>query len=530
MAGCGAVSASGSGSAQNGIVFFANPSLDFGAVAVGGSKSLTDVVTNTSNAKVTLSAQTSSEDFQVSSPSLPLTLAPRQSATVAVNFKPQAWGNPSSKISFFGGEGSIHVDLPVRGRAVNAGRLRVNPPSFGFGSVAVGASKTLSATLSNSGSSSVTLEQASASSAVFTVETMNLPLVLHPRQSTTLTVTFAPRASGLQSGSIAVRGSASLGSDSAPQVREWPDSVSVAAAGTGTSQAATVGSGRLSAIPSSLSFGTVAVGSSNSRLETVTNPGAADVTISQITPGSSAYSLGSLSLPATLAPGRSLTFSITFAPQSAGNFSSGLSLASNGSNPVLSVALSGTGSRPGRLSLSPATLSFGSVTIGSSKSLTGTLTASTANVVLTSASSSSGEFSLSGLAVPLTLSAGQSKSFSVTFTPHVAGATTGSISFGGNAIGSLAVSATGTGTAAVQHRVTVSWIGSSSTVVGYNLYRGSQSGGPYVPINSSLVASSGYLDGAVQAGMTYYYVVTAVDSSGVESMYSNEARATVPSP
>jgi fibronectin type 3 domain-containing protein len=32
------------------------------------------------------------------------------------------------------------------------------------------------------------------------------------------------------------------------------------------------------------------------------------------------------------------------------------------------------------------------------------------------------------------------------------------------------------------------------------------------------------------AGQLYYYVVTAVDSSGVESVYSNQASATVPTP
>ena len=34
----------------------------------------------------------------------------------------------------------------------------------------------------------------------------------------------------------------------------------------------------------------------------------------------------------------------------------------------------------------------------------------------------------------------------------------------------------------------------------------------------------------VQSGQTYYYVVTAVDSSNVESTYSNQASATIPTP
>jgi fibronectin type 3 domain-containing protein len=34
----------------------------------------------------------------------------------------------------------------------------------------------------------------------------------------------------------------------------------------------------------------------------------------------------------------------------------------------------------------------------------------------------------------------------------------------------------------------------------------------------------------VQSGQTYYYVVTAVDTSGAESVYSNQVQAIVPSP
>jgi fibronectin type 3 domain-containing protein len=49
-------------------------------------------------------------------------------------------------------------------------------------------------------------------------------------------------------------------------------------------------------------------------------------------------------------------------------------------------------------------------------------------------------------------------------------------------------------------------------------------------LNSSLAATTTYIDTTVQAGQTYYYVVTAVDSSNVESAYSNQASATIPTP
>jgi fibronectin type 3 domain-containing protein len=78
--------------------------------------------------------------------------------------------------------------------------------------------------------------------------------------------------------------------------------------------------------------------------------------------------------------------------------------------------------------------------------------------------------------------------------------------------------------------VALSWNASTSTVSGYNIYRGSVSGGPYAKINTTLDASAAYSDGNVQAGQTYYYVVTAVGATGAESAYSNQVQAVIPTP
>jgi len=86
-------------------------------------------------------------------------------------------------------------------------------------------------------------------------------------------------------------------------------------------------------------------------------------------------------------------------------------------------------------------------------------------------------------------------------------------------------------TATITHSVSLSWTAStSSNIAGYNIYRGNTSGGPYTQINSGLVTATSYLDAAVTAGQTYYYVATAVDTSNNQSSYSGEAQATVPSP
>ena len=82
------------------------------------------------------------------------------------------------------------------------------------------------------------------------------------------------------------------------------------------------------------------------------------------------------------------------------------------------------------------------------------------------------------------------------------------------------------------HAATITWVASSSqNVAGYNVYRGTTSGGPYTKLTTSgLVTGTTYKDSSVQPGQTYYYVVTAVDVSSNESGYSNQTAAVIPVP
>jgi fibronectin type 3 domain-containing protein len=78
------------------------------------------------------------------------------------------------------------------------------------------------------------------------------------------------------------------------------------------------------------------------------------------------------------------------------------------------------------------------------------------------------------------------------------------------------------------HSVTLSWNPSTSVVVGYRVYRSMQSGAFYTLLTSTLVPGTSFEDLAIQKGQTYYYVVTAVDAESLESGYSNEVFATIP--
>ncbi|GEM_PF-1196021 len=57
---------------------------------------------------------------------------------------------------------------------------------------------------------------------------------------------------------------------------------------------------------------------------------------------------------------------------------------------------------------------------------------------------------------------------------------------------------------------------------GYNIYRSTISGSGYIRLNDSLLSGSDFADANVTSNTTYYYVVTAVDRLGLESVYSTE--------
>ncbi len=291
-------------------------------------------------------------------------------------------------------------------------------------------------------------------------------------------------------------------------------------------------SNTVSASPATLAFGNVQKGKSSSLSETLTNTGGSAVTISSAEIGGTIFSVSGLSLPMTLSPNQRVTFTATFAPTSAGSASTTLTVTSTADNSPLNIALAGMGMEQGQLTVSPATLSFGTVVVGTDKALQGTLSASGASVTVSGASITSDEFVLSGISFPITLADGQTTSFTVTFNPAMAGTASAALSFTSDAANSpTAQTLTGTGKAATAHSVDLNWNPSAGNgVVGYNVYRGGASGGPYSMINSRLDSSTVYTDNHVTSGQTYYYVTTAVDESGNESSYSNQAQAVIPNP
>jgi hypothetical protein len=67
-------------------------------------------------------------------------------------------------------------------------------------------------------------------------------------------------------------------------------------------------------------------------------------------------------------------------------------------------------------------------------------------------------------------------------------------------------------------------------LAGYEVYRSTSTGPPYVKVSSGLVSGTTFADSGLQKGVTYYYVVRAVDTEGVGSDYSSEVSGAIPAP
>ena len=501
--------------------------VDFGNVSVGNTKNTVITLTNSSavgGLDITFSQVTATgSSFTATAIAQPITLTPGQTSTITITFAPKTAGAATGSLSILVAGDVDPTTLPLKGTGIGGAQLAVGPSTLSFGSVAVGGSNTLTGTLT-AGTSSITVSNGSISGQGYSFKGISFPVTVAAGTSSSYSVVFAPQGAGSVPGSITFVSNAT----NSPATQNLT--------GTGTTPppvGTQAPAGNLVATPSTLAFGSVAVGNSKSLSGTLT-AGTSAITVASVAMSGTGYSLSGIAFPASVPAGTSISYTITFTPQSAASSPGSISFVSNAANSPTKESFTSTGTQAATpsLTVSPANLAFGNVAVGSSKNLSGTLTAGSTSIAVASAAWTGQGYSVSGISFPVTVAAGASISYTVTFAPQAAGSIPGGISFVSNAPNTPGNQTfTGTGTAAAaQHTVELSWSASTSTVTGYNVYRGTQSGGPYVKTNSTPQPGTTYADSTVQSGTTYFYVVTSVDDNGVESAYSNEAAAVVPTP
>jgi hypothetical protein len=291
-------------------------------------------------------------------------------------------------------------------------------------------------------------------------------------------------------------------------------------------------------VPSVIDFKAVVVGQKNSQTVQITNSSSNSINLSGLQVSGTGFSLSSAKAPVLLAPGSHVSLSVVFAPAAAADQTGSLVISTSDLDTPVRVPLSGAGEKAApKLTLSPASVNFGTRAVKTSTPQLVVLTnTGNSSLSISSISIANPAFSVAGISKGVSLSPNQKLEFQVWYHPTVVGNAAVAIAFDSSAslapvtlpvVGSASNSAVPTPGATGAHSVTLNW-NASNSAAGYHVYRSEVAGGPFNRIDTSQIESTSYKDADVVSGGHYFYVVTAVEASGPESAYSNEASVVIP--
>lgn len=376
--------------------------------------------------------------------SLSSTLAPGATCTVFVRFRPTATDARSGLLSFWDNSAAVRTNVALSGTGTPAAEATLSPNDIDFGAVQLGMSSDLTTvTLSSSGAGTLSswrfgIASSSANPSDFTVMpggTCYISATLPAGDSCTVIVRFRPTATGARSGLLSFW-------DNTLAARH---NVVLAGLGTPPSQS--------SVTPGAVDFGSVQVGSTSTPVAvTLTNTGAGSLTFWRFGIASSSANPGdfwvvpggSCTLATALASGESCTVLVRFNPGADGARAGLLSFWDNSPTGRIDAALSGV-ALPGPVSsLTPGSVDFGTVTIGSSSDpVTITLTNAGAGTLtfwrfgIASSSVDAGDFWVvpgGSCVLSAALAAGETCTVVVRFKPTGNGARSGLLSFWDNTL------------------------------------------------------------------------------------------------
>ena len=325
--------------------------------------------------------------------------------------------------------------VTLRGTGIDTGtpQMEISPTSLSFGSVNVGSTSSKTFTISNPGTAALYVTSITVGTGSGQYSLSHASINVAAGSSKTVTVTFQPTSAGSKSGTIAI------------EAEDIPQTKSVILSGTGVATGAPVMT--LSPSSSTIAFGEVNVGSRSDKKLTVKNTGTADLVISSATLLSrTSFLIGQTAWQnRTLAPGESGEISIGFKPTKNGYTNDVLTIVSNAGNKE--IMLTGTGLASGVLSVSPTSVSFGQVSVGSNSVIKITLkNTGTADLVVNDAVMESRTDFLVGAGTwrDKTLAPGESGEMNIKFQPKSTGKKTDVVTIT-TSVGSKTVSVNGTG-------------------------------------------------------------------------------------
>lgn len=370
-------------------------------------------------------------------------------------------------------------------------------------------------TVSLTANKALTVSSVTSSSPQFVLGTpsSSLPATLAQGDALTVPVTFTPGSKGLSAATFTA-----LTTDGA--------TAKVGLSGTGQSPGPD-----LSVYPCCLNFGGVQAGGTSSNTFTLTNAGAATLHITGENLPTNPYSVSGLpGVGATIAPGGSVTATVSFSPDGIGEYTNELGVATDGGNTTIS--LDGTGGTAPQMDITATSLQYGDVPLG----VTATQNFTVRNVggtPLTITKSKppqgAGGFaadtaSIATLAEGVVIQPGASLTARVNFTPTANGASTSDWVLNANdTTGVRTVTLTGRGTAAPKPTVIVGNVDvtvptSGTTPANFPVYLSPQA---VSPISTSFITH----DGSAKASAGNY---VATSKTGVPATVAPGQTTTVP--
>jgi len=366
--------------------------------------------------------------------------------------------------------------------------LSANPPSAGYNTVTIGQHADVTIAISNmgeasSGAPAVTIDGTDAPS--FSITTNGCMAAVAGGKSCSVTVTFTPTAAGNKSAELTV--AATPGG-----------TVQVRLAGTGTTP------GAVTITPANQSVAPILRGqSSGPQTFTVVNTGGtATGKLATNLTGSSDFAItadgcNNLMLAPMGSAGASCTITVVFTASSAGPKSATLNVSATPGGSA-SAALTATALAPAALSISLASFTFASTTVGATSAVQnftvtndGDATAATTTVLSAALSgTNTSEFTISANSCTATLAGKASCSVSVAFKPTSAGVKGATLTVSGAPGGSVTAMLGGTGLS--QASITLGAASGSSSNFG-TVVIGSSQGEAFVVTNTGQSQSSAVL-------------------------------------
>jgi hypothetical protein len=375
-------------------------------------------------------------------------LEPEEFCEIEVSFDPTTVGAKSASLSVASDDPASPTTAALTGTGVADADLAISPSSHDFGNVGVGSTTSWEKfVVESTGTTPVTVSSAALSGAdagefiLYDQECVGDEL--EPGESCEIEVEFEPESAGAKSASL------DIGSDA-------PGSpTSAALTGTGLANA------DLAISPTSHDFGNAAVGveTNSGQVFTLESTGTTPVTINSLNivgaDSGDFLILEEDCYTEELEPGETCELEVGFEPSSTGAKSATLNVGSDAPGSPTSAALSGNGVANPAISVEPASLDFGSRTVGEGPGpgqtvtveSTGTTPLNLVDVALTGPGA--GQFQIvSGNCAGAELEAAESCQVSVAFVPTATGAHAATLEISSDAPGAPAtVALSGTGLA-----------------------------------------------------------------------------------